>query len=110
MWWGISVDRNARSKAVTFSENVAIVRKSAQALLESTTTEDLSSNEAFYRSLFGLPYNYFAQSAQTTLSDLVQLSDQNLSLALGQILDYSINVSVWNNAQKEVARVIVSLS
>ncbi|MEI6711882.1 MAG: hypothetical protein WCK88_07045 [bacterium] len=110
VWWGQS-NKDGAQKIVTFSGNINIVQKSAQTLLERTNiTSNLSSNEAFYRSLFGLPYDYFSQSAQNTLNGLIQLSDQNLSLAINQILSQSLDISVWDNHQKEVAKVIVSLS
>lgn len=110
IWWSVLQNKKWQMKTVSFNSSRTIVEKTAQEMIEMSDYGNFSSNEIFFRSLFDLQYSYFEQSAKASLRNLVQVSDQNLSLALWNILNYSINVTPWSTQQKELAKVIISFS
>lgn len=110
VWWGIVRRSDSVVRSASFSPSLQIAEGTAKELTKVAIPANFSSNEVFFRSLFGLDYASFEQQANASLKQLIQLTDQQLSLQIGTITDTSFDVSSWTNNQKEVSKVIVSLT
>lgn len=110
VWWSMVRRSDNVVKSTSFSSSLQIAEWTAKELTKVAIPENFTSNEVFFRSLFGLDYASFEQQANASLKQLIQITDQQLSLQIGNITNSSFDVSLLSSSQKELSKVIISLT